>query len=342
MALIKCPECGKEISDKAEACPNCAYPIAQLSGNHKTSEETEKTQGIVVKKPIDASTHVERPEMTEEELRAREERRRKKREAALIKKRKARRRKIIIISCIAIALIVCAVSFFMRFGPISHKNETVLKAEELISAIGEVSIDNEAAVIAAQSYYDSLSEDEKTKVENYGILEDAQNELTYQKCISYEEEGSLLLAFEGYKSLPEDYKDVARKIELIEPYVSLNGTFSLADYTGSYAPEFHSVGIKIYPKTSEDGTFHCSAEITQYNKNGGVEDVVNLPIKNKNEALIMEHPTYAATVFGKADTGTLVRRYQLTGDTLTYTYIFDETEILGVYDYVRADEVDEN
>lgn len=27
MALIKCPECGKEISDKAPTCPNCGYPI---------------------------------------------------------------------------------------------------------------------------------------------------------------------------------------------------------------------------------------------------------------------------------------------------------------------------
>lgn len=27
MALIKCPECGKEISDKAELCINCGYPI---------------------------------------------------------------------------------------------------------------------------------------------------------------------------------------------------------------------------------------------------------------------------------------------------------------------------
>lgn len=29
MALIACPECGKEVSDKAENCPNCAYPIAK-------------------------------------------------------------------------------------------------------------------------------------------------------------------------------------------------------------------------------------------------------------------------------------------------------------------------
>ena len=28
MALISCPECGKEISDKAPSCPSCGVPIA--------------------------------------------------------------------------------------------------------------------------------------------------------------------------------------------------------------------------------------------------------------------------------------------------------------------------
>lgn len=27
MALIKCDECGKEVSDKAKSCPNCGCPI---------------------------------------------------------------------------------------------------------------------------------------------------------------------------------------------------------------------------------------------------------------------------------------------------------------------------
>jgi len=27
MALIRCPECGREISDKATACPGCGYPM---------------------------------------------------------------------------------------------------------------------------------------------------------------------------------------------------------------------------------------------------------------------------------------------------------------------------
>lgn len=32
MALINCPECGKQISDKADACIYCGYPIAKLGG----------------------------------------------------------------------------------------------------------------------------------------------------------------------------------------------------------------------------------------------------------------------------------------------------------------------
>lgn len=28
--LITCPECGKQISDKAVACPGCGYPVAEM------------------------------------------------------------------------------------------------------------------------------------------------------------------------------------------------------------------------------------------------------------------------------------------------------------------------
>ena len=30
MALIKCPECGQGISDQANVCPNCGYPITPV------------------------------------------------------------------------------------------------------------------------------------------------------------------------------------------------------------------------------------------------------------------------------------------------------------------------
>ena len=39
MALIKCPECGKEISDRAASCPNCGYPIIQETSNISYEED---------------------------------------------------------------------------------------------------------------------------------------------------------------------------------------------------------------------------------------------------------------------------------------------------------------
>ena len=41
MALIKCPECSKEISDKAEACPQCAYPISSHARTGLSSAATK-------------------------------------------------------------------------------------------------------------------------------------------------------------------------------------------------------------------------------------------------------------------------------------------------------------
>ena len=42
MALIKCPECGKEISDKAPACIHCGFPLSTLKYSElNTSEPTE-------------------------------------------------------------------------------------------------------------------------------------------------------------------------------------------------------------------------------------------------------------------------------------------------------------
>jgi hypothetical protein len=48
MALIKCPECSKDVSDKAPACPNCGAPIAAATVDKKggvdvtTIQETSK------------------------------------------------------------------------------------------------------------------------------------------------------------------------------------------------------------------------------------------------------------------------------------------------------------
>lgn len=113
MALIKCPECGREISDKAEACPNCAYPIANINKNNAVAQK--ESHNTDAEKHIGNPTETNNVKSLEEELRAREERRRKRQEAARIKKRKARRKKIIVISSIAVVL-VAITAFFIFYG----------------------------------------------------------------------------------------------------------------------------------------------------------------------------------------------------------------------------------
>lgn len=68
MALIKCPECGREISDKAGSCPHCGYPISNNENN--TVEEEDSVQinssdllksdlpPVVVKNNLDASVNI--------------------------------------------------------------------------------------------------------------------------------------------------------------------------------------------------------------------------------------------------------------------------------------------
>jgi len=44
VALISCPECKKEISDKALSCPSCGYPLKTNTGNEADLvEATTKT-----------------------------------------------------------------------------------------------------------------------------------------------------------------------------------------------------------------------------------------------------------------------------------------------------------
>ena len=48
MAIIKCPECGREISDKAKVCINCGCPIEANSKNGKVWIKIPNTNKIAV------------------------------------------------------------------------------------------------------------------------------------------------------------------------------------------------------------------------------------------------------------------------------------------------------
>lgn len=57
MALIKCPECGKEISDKAKACPKCGCPIDDKED--KKEEKKESKIKLVAAKCPNCGSNIE-------------------------------------------------------------------------------------------------------------------------------------------------------------------------------------------------------------------------------------------------------------------------------------------
>lgn len=64
------------------------------------------------------------------------------------------------------------------------KSSEVIKAEELINAIGEVSLDSETSIKTVQEYYDALTEKQREQVENYSILVSAQENLAKESKYS--------------------------------------------------------------------------------------------------------------------------------------------------------------
>lgn len=54
MALIQCPECGKEVSDKARKCPHCGYPLEDIDfEKEEVAEETPiETVGDHISKEV--------------------------------------------------------------------------------------------------------------------------------------------------------------------------------------------------------------------------------------------------------------------------------------------------
>lgn len=67
------------------------------------------------------------------------------------------------------------------------KSKAVKETETLIDAIGEVTVDSESSVLAAEKAYDTLTAEEKEKVENYAVLTEARATLDtalYEKYVA--------------------------------------------------------------------------------------------------------------------------------------------------------------
>ena len=180
MALVKCPECGREVSDTAGTCPGCGYSL-----NTKKRELPVKKIGIVsgvaivivvciiiifsvnklseteqadVDRVVAAITSIEEVSLTSES-------------------------KIIEAEKLYNELSAKCQRHVGNHKELSDARDTYnnLKAEEtidLINQIGTVSLDSQKKIDKAQKSYDELSDEQKELVSNAENLSSAINELS--------------------------------------------------------------------------------------------------------------------------------------------------------------------
>ena len=48
MAIISCPECGKQVSDRAVSCPECGCPISAVPSAASVSVEKEVEKLLIL------------------------------------------------------------------------------------------------------------------------------------------------------------------------------------------------------------------------------------------------------------------------------------------------------
>ena len=87
----------------------------------------------------------------------------------------------LLLICVCVGLCACAGSKEPIVTTKVAKSAEAQKADAFILAIGEVTADSEAAILAAQAYYDKLTEAQKAEVEHYDVLAHALEVLPQKK-----------------------------------------------------------------------------------------------------------------------------------------------------------------
>lgn len=113
---------------------------------------------------------------------------------------------VILVACLCLSLCACG------------KSEAAMEADALITAIGTVTLDSEAAIVNAETYYEAMAEEDKKDVENLAVLTEARATLESLKIQAlYEtavatETADPRAAVELYNQLPADYQDVESRL----------------------------------------------------------------------------------------------------------------------------------
>lgn len=188
MALIKCPECGKEISDKAQKCIHCGYPLKseQLDINITSDEDVKKAS-----KPENNS------------------------ECSEVKEKKRNKKKIIIPIMVVVLLLICISGIFIitknknnvNVSKIDISKWKLLSEETYYDEYeGTISADETKPFVAVLGYY---NKDDRTPT--LVFVEDGKG--TIQTTVLSDEDPSLKYKAIGYIDGKKVDESVIKNIE---------------------------------------------------------------------------------------------------------------------------------
>jgi hypothetical protein len=145
MAMISCPECGKQVSDKAETCPNCGYPLYKMGYDDDL-------------KPFDVD---ELPRRTEHRPHV----------APRVKKKK-RGHKGVIIALIIVVLAIGAGAFgYVNFIPNKYEKAVIACGKEYKKALKNP----DSLKVSNIMYYSGLDKNQEEAFESFEYKDEMQN-----------------------------------------------------------------------------------------------------------------------------------------------------------------------
>ena len=193
VALISCPSCGKEVSDKALACPRCGYDLSKPQAEESTPvvcEECgteipenatmcpncgypvsntlkappEQIDSIGIGKEVEVNSYSKNGFVVKNII------------SDVIRQKKHFSKKIIAIISCAVAIVV-GIGIFTTLSKLSaDENLQVQKVYNQIQQIGNVSLNSESKIEAAEEGYSALTGKCQWHVKNRDELSSARDE----------------------------------------------------------------------------------------------------------------------------------------------------------------------
>lgn len=267
MALINCPECGKEISEKASTCPHCGYPI------NEDAEIENNNNSVLMNDEENIENHYDESII-----------------AASSRDEKSNKKTIgILISVFAIIVIALGAFFSIRY--VESRNNKILvksgklaretKYEEALECVDKVWFDEEAKqrqrneIVVASYLCDCKREMEKYDINLFKKWFTDDGECHLYKCEFYETP-----VLNDYKDYPHCVLSALDRKDHEYHYLYFN-----YDATkGKYVPHDEVIGLE--QDNSPDKDYSLDSDIKDafwYNLNKGYQNALRTVIDSVYE-----------------------------------------------------------